>query len=63
MDKQKRKFSFKRRYSRKTRVRVVNDYADMTMTTRTLTANFEGFSQILKELEGGKAFGCVYNTL
>ena len=27
----------------------VNDYADTSMTTRTLFENFESFSQILKE--------------
>ena len=29
--------------------RVVIDYADTTMTAQTLTANFEGLSQFLKE--------------
>ena len=36
------------------RVGVVNDYADTTMTTQTLSENFEGFSQILKEQSGDK---------
>ena len=31
------------------RVRKVNDYTDRTKTTPTLSENFEGFSQILKE--------------
>ena len=41
------------------RVLVVVDYADTSMTTRTLFENFEGFSQILKEQSGKKVFGCV----
>ena len=30
------------------------------MTTLTPTANFEGFSQIIKEQSGEKVLGCVY---
>ena len=35
----------------KTFVRIVNDYADTDKTMRTLSENFEGFSQILKATE------------
>ena len=41
-------------YFRKLGVRVVNNYADTSMTTKTLFENFEGFSQILKEQWGKK---------
>ena len=47
-----RNFSFSRRYLRKARVRVVNDYADVGVVVE----NFEGFSQILKEQSGKKSF-------
>ena len=35
-------------------VGIVNDYPDMYKTTQTLSENFEGFSQILKEQSGKK---------
>ena len=38
----------------------VNDYADTSMTTRTLFANFEGFSQISKEQSGKKRYSGVF---
>ena len=42
-------------------VGIVNDYTDTTKTELTLLANFEGFSQILKEQLGEKGvLGCVY---
>ena len=37
-------------------VGVVVDYANMTMTTQTLSENFKGFSQILKEQSGEKRY-------
>ena len=36
------------------RVRVVNNYADTSMTTRTLFETFEDFSQILEQQSGKK---------
>ena len=39
---------------------IVLDYADTDKTTRTLSENFEGFSQILKEQSGKKGIWCVY---
>ena len=39
---------------------IVVDYADTTMTTWNLTANCEGFSQMLKEQSGKNVLGCVY---
>ena len=44
------------RWLHKYRVGVVNDYADTDKTTRTLSENFEGFSQILKEQSGKKCY-------
>ena len=42
------------------RVLVVVDYADTSMTTRTLFENFEGFSQILKKQSGKKSYLGVF---
>ena len=42
---------------------VVNDYADTDKTTRTLSKNLEGFSQILKEQSGEKGTGVFTNTI
>ena len=41
-------------YFRKLDVSVVVDYADTSMTMRTLFENFEGFSEILKKQSGKK---------
>ena len=41
---------------------MVNDYVDMDKTTPTLSENFEGFSQILKEQSGGKRYLGVFTT-
>ena len=57
-----RNFSLLRRYSRKTGVGVVNDYADTDKTTRTFSENFEGFSQILKEQSGEKRYLVVFSN-
>ena len=34
----------------------VNDYVDTTKTMQTLSENFKGFSQILKEQSGEKRY-------
>ena len=43
-----------------TGVSVVKDYTDTDKTTRTLSENFERFSQILKKQSGGKRYLVVY---
>ena len=43
-----------------TGVSVVKKYADTEKTTRTLSENFERFSQILKKQSGGKRYLVVY---
>ena len=43
-------------------VGVVVDYANMTMTTQTLSENFKGFSQILKEQSGEKKYADVFTN-
>ena len=43
-------------------VSVVNDYADTDKTTWTLSENFEGFSQILKEQSGEKKYLGVFTN-
>ena len=42
------------------RIRIVVDLADTTMTTQTLSENFEGFSQILKKQWEKNEFVSVY---
>ena len=42
---------------------MVNDYAYTDKTTRTLSENFEGFSQILKEKSGEKSTWVCLKTL
>ena len=41
---------------------IVLDYADTDKTTRTLSENFEGFSQILKEQSGEKRYLGVFTN-
>ena len=41
-------------------VGIVNDYTDMTKTELTLLANFEDFSQILKDQLGEKGYLGVF---
>ena len=41
---------------------IVLDYADTDKTTRTLSENFEGFSQILKEQSGEKMYLGVFTN-
>ena len=43
-------------------VSVVNDYADTDKTTQTLSENFEGFSQILKEQLGEQMYLGVFTS-
>ena len=43
-------------------VGVVVDYTNMTMTTQTLSENFKGFSQILKEQSGKKKYADVFTN-
>ena len=43
-------------------VPVVNNYADTDKTTWTLSVNFEGFSQILKEQSGEKRYFVVFTN-
>ena len=43
-------------------VGIVNNNADTDKTTRTLSENFEGFSQILKEQSGEKRYLGVFTN-
>ena len=53
---------FLRRYSRKTYVHEVIDYADTDKITPTLSKNYEGFPQILKEQSDEKRYLGVFTN-
>ena len=53
------------RWLRRHGVSIANDYADTDKTTRTLSENFEGFSQLLREQKNihSRSFFCIFGSL